>query len=121
MSATQTDTATTTREVAERYFGAVTDRDVDAMCACWKEGGIENIIGMTYAIAPDGVREFFEPMFAAFPDADFEVLEMTDRTTAAPCSGGCAPRSPARRSRASSRPARASRCSAATSCRSTTA
>jgi hydroxyacylglutathione hydrolase len=74
-----TDTSASTREVAERYFGAVTARDVEAMCACWKPGSPDNIIGMVEMIAPDGVRDFFNGLFAAFPDADFQVLDMTDQ------------------------------------------
>ena len=66
-----------TEKVARRYFAAVTARDVDAMAACWRPGGLDRLHGQADLVAPDDVRAWFEAMFAAVPDAVFEVLETT--------------------------------------------
>ncbi|HKG40250.1 MAG TPA: MBL fold metallo-hydrolase [Conexibacter sp.] len=66
-----------TEEVARRYFAAVAARDVDAMVACWRGGGLDRLHGQADLIAPDGVRAWFEEMFAAIPDAAFEVVQTT--------------------------------------------
>ena len=68
---------TATEEVARRYFAAVTARDVDAMVACWRPGGLDRLHGQADLIAPDGVRAWFEELFAAVPDAAFEVVQTT--------------------------------------------
>lgn len=68
-------------EIAKRYFQAAADRDVDAMAACWAEGGIERFVGQQELIAPEGVREYFSELFAAFPDFSFEVLDLTTART----------------------------------------
>ena len=67
------DTETTTR----RYFDALAARDLDAAVACWAPGGREVLHGMADVEAPAGVRAFFAEMFAAVPDARFEVLDTT--------------------------------------------
>ncbi|MEA2170566.1 MAG: hypothetical protein QOF76_3866 [Solirubrobacteraceae bacterium] len=63
--------------VAQRYFEATGARDVDAMVACWADGGRENIRDQADLLAPQGVREFFTAMFTAFPDMRFEVVHIT--------------------------------------------
>ncbi|HWE58880.1 MAG TPA: ester cyclase [Solirubrobacteraceae bacterium] len=63
--------------IARRYFDALSQRDVDAAVACWKPGGLERLIGQGELTAPDGVREYFTGLFAAFPDFTFEVLDTT--------------------------------------------
>jgi steroid delta-isomerase-like uncharacterized protein len=68
-------------EIAKRYFQAAADRDVDAMVACWAPGGLERFVGQQELIAPEGVREYFTDLFAAFPDFGFEVLETTASRT----------------------------------------
>lgn len=71
-------------EIAKRYFQAVAERDVEAMVACWAPGGIDRFVGQQEVTAPDGVREYFTALFAAFPDFRFEVLDTTaSRTRAA--------------------------------------
>ncbi len=67
----------TTEEVARRYFAAVAARDVDEMVACWRAGGVDRLHGQADLVAPDGVRAWFEELFAALPDCAFEVLETT--------------------------------------------
>ncbi|HMJ03741.1 MAG TPA: nuclear transport factor 2 family protein [Conexibacter sp.] len=69
------DTAPET--VARRYFDAVAARNVDAMVACWKPGGLDRLHGQADMIAPEGVRAWFEELFAALPDARMEVLSTT--------------------------------------------
>ena len=63
--------------IAKRYFDALTKRDIDAAVACWKPGGLERLIGQGELVAPEGVREYFTELFAAFPDFTFEVIDTT--------------------------------------------
>jgi hydroxyacylglutathione hydrolase len=64
-------------EVAKRYFAALAEQDLDAALACWAPGGIDRFVGQAELTAPDGIREYFTSLFAAFPDFTFEVLEVT--------------------------------------------
>jgi hydroxyacylglutathione hydrolase len=64
-------------QVARRYFAAVAARDVEAMVACWRAGGVDRLHGQADLVAPDGVRAWFEELFAAVPDARMEVLATT--------------------------------------------
>lgn len=73
--AAQTDAAP--EAVARRYFAAVAARDVDAMVACWRPGGLDRLHGQADLIAPEGVRAWFQALFAAVPDAAMEVLSTT--------------------------------------------
>lgn len=64
-------------KVARTYFDAVAARDIDAMAACWKAGGIENIAPLGRPLSvPGEMRAFFEETFAAMPDMRFEVLDV---------------------------------------------
>jgi glyoxylase-like metal-dependent hydrolase (beta-lactamase superfamily II)/ketosteroid isomerase-like protein len=63
-------------KVARAYFDAVGRRDIDAMAACWAPGGIENIVPVGELTVPDGMRAFFEELFAALPDTRMEVLDL---------------------------------------------
>ena len=63
--------------IAKRYFDALAKREVDAAVACWKPGGLERLIGQGELVAPDGVRDYFTELFAAFPDFAFEVIDTT--------------------------------------------
>jgi glyoxylase-like metal-dependent hydrolase (beta-lactamase superfamily II)/predicted ester cyclase len=62
---------------ALRYFDAVAARDVDAMVACWRPGTLDRLHGQADLVAPDGIRAYFTELFAALPDAHFEVLATT--------------------------------------------
>jgi steroid delta-isomerase-like uncharacterized protein len=62
--------------IAQSYFSAVDARDVDAMVACWAEGGLDRIAPIGELRAPDGVRAFFGELFAAVPDSRLEVLDV---------------------------------------------
>src|SRR5690242_18027387 len=67
----------TPTEIAKRYFAAVGERDLDGPTACWAPGGIDRFVGQQELIAPDGVREYFASLFAAFPDFSMKVLDTT--------------------------------------------
>jgi steroid delta-isomerase-like uncharacterized protein len=62
--------------IAQSYFSAADARDVDAMAECWAEGGLERIGPVGELQAPEGVRAFFNELFAAVPDSRLEVLDV---------------------------------------------
>ncbi len=64
-------------EIAERYFQALNDHDLNAAAACWASGGIDGFVGQQDLIAPEGVREYFGALFSALPDFSLEVLDTT--------------------------------------------
>ena len=66
-----------TSEIAKRYFAALAAHDLDAATACWRPGAIDRLVGAQELIAPDGIRQYFSTLFAAFPDFAIEVVEMT--------------------------------------------
>ena len=65
-----------TEEIARGYFEAVSNRDPDAMVSFWEPGTIDRLVGIADLRAPEGIRDWFGEMFAAFPDFDFQVTEM---------------------------------------------
>jgi glyoxylase-like metal-dependent hydrolase (beta-lactamase superfamily II)/predicted ester cyclase len=66
-----------TGAVAKRYFAALAAHDLDVAMACWTPGAVDRLVGTEDHIAPDGVRRYFEEVFAAFPDFTLEVVELT--------------------------------------------
>jgi steroid delta-isomerase-like uncharacterized protein len=64
-------------EIAKRYFRALDDHDLDTAVACWAPGALERLVGQQDLIAPEGVRQYFGGLIAAFPDFTLEVLETT--------------------------------------------
>lgn len=63
-------------DVVRKYFDAADNRDVDAMMDCWAPaGGIEQIAAIGELRVPEELRVFFEGLFKAVPDSDFEVLD----------------------------------------------
>lgn len=66
-----------TSEVAKRYFAALSAHDIDGALECWAPGGVDRFVGAQELVAPDGVRDYFNDLFAAFPDFAFEVLDTT--------------------------------------------
>ena len=76
MSTADQATQEDVRQVAETYFGATIRRDLDAMEACWKPGGSEHIIGLGELRVPDEYRAYFQELFDALPDFQYEVLKM---------------------------------------------
>ena len=61
------------RQVAQRYFDALASRDAGGAAACWAPDGVDRLIGHSVAHGPEGVRAFFDGLFAAVPDWAFEV------------------------------------------------
>jgi glyoxylase-like metal-dependent hydrolase (beta-lactamase superfamily II)/predicted ester cyclase len=64
--------------VVSDYFDALARRDVEAMAALWAPDGVDHIASEVDAVGPNGVREYFTSLFAAFPD-----LAVTVRSTVA--------------------------------------
>ncbi len=64
-------------DIAKRYFTALSAHDLDAAVACWAPGSIDRFVGGEELVAPEGIREYFDALFAAFPDFGFEILELT--------------------------------------------
>lgn len=67
----------TTAEIAKRYFDALSGHDPDAAVAVWAPGGVDRFVGQQELTAPDGIREYFSELFAAFPDFALEVVDLT--------------------------------------------
>lgn len=59
--------------IARAYLEAIGRQDLDAACALWRPGGIDRLIGMAELRAPEGVRDYFGTLFAAFPDFKLEI------------------------------------------------
>jgi hydroxyacylglutathione hydrolase len=66
-----------TADTVKRVFAALAAQDVEAMVACWEPGGVHRAVGSHEIAAPDGVRQYFNELFLAFPDLAFEIVEMT--------------------------------------------
>ena len=66
-----------TERVADAYFAAISDHDVEAAVAMWRPGGRENVRGQVDALAPDGVRDFLNGIIGPFPDLVFTIVEKT--------------------------------------------
>jgi len=66
-----------TSDIAKRYFAALAAHDLDGATACWKPGSVDRLVGAQELVAPDGIRAYFSELFAAFPDFELEVLELT--------------------------------------------
>ena len=63
-------------DVARRYFEAIAANDLDAALAMWAPGGVERIVGQPELTAPDGVRELQLELRGAFPDLNWQVLDV---------------------------------------------
>ena len=68
--------ATPAVDVALRYFTAIGRQDLDAALECWKEGGIDHLAPVGEVRAPEGIRQYFGNLFAAFPDFTYEVRDV---------------------------------------------
>jgi glyoxylase-like metal-dependent hydrolase (beta-lactamase superfamily II)/predicted ester cyclase len=60
-------------KIARTYFEALAARDLDAMIACWKSGGVDNIASVGTLSVPDGMKAFFSEVFTAMPDQELEI------------------------------------------------
>jgi predicted ester cyclase len=64
-------------DVARAYFGAVARQDLDGMAACWEPGSLDVIHGLAEMTVPGDLRTWFGELFTAFPDFNFEILDVT--------------------------------------------
>jgi hydroxyacylglutathione hydrolase len=64
-------------DVATRYFESLAAHDIDSAVANWAPGGVERIVGQREMTAPADVRAFLGELFGAFPDLEYELLEVT--------------------------------------------
>jgi hydroxyacylglutathione hydrolase len=70
-----------TSEIARAYFDALASHDLDAAIALWKPGAVDRLIGERDLVAPDGIRDYFSALFAAFPDFRVQILDLTTART----------------------------------------
>jgi predicted ester cyclase len=65
------------KTLVREYFAGLAEQDLDRAVAVWKPGGIDTLHGMAELRAPEGIHQFFSDLFAAFPDWEFEIVELT--------------------------------------------
>jgi steroid delta-isomerase-like uncharacterized protein len=51
------------------YFEAMDRRDAGAMASFWREDGVEDIVPVGMLRGPDELRDYFQSLFDALPDA----------------------------------------------------
>jgi predicted ester cyclase len=73
---TTTEKKKTTEDLAREYFAGAANRDVEEMISHWAPGGVAYIYGIAELHPPEGYRDYFGNLFAAFPDFQFEVVEV---------------------------------------------
>jgi len=72
------DAATTEAQaLALTYFAAVAARDSAGMAACWADDGVDHIFGFADLRGPRAVADYFDELFAAFPDLEMSVVSTT--------------------------------------------
>jgi hydroxyacylglutathione hydrolase len=64
-------------EIAKSYFAALNAHDLDRATALWAPDAVDRLVGGVELKGPDGVRQYFSALFAAFPDFSLDVLECT--------------------------------------------
>jgi len=64
------------KKIVGEYFEALARQDVDGAAAMWRDGSIDRLHGIAELRAPADVRAYFSELFGAFPDWQFEVLEL---------------------------------------------
>ena len=75
----------TTAQIARAYFGAVAAKDLDAASALWKPGARDHLHGLAELTAPNEIKAYFTGLFSAFPDFEFEILELAASGKNAAC------------------------------------
>ena len=75
----------TAGKLAKAYFGAIADRDLDLAVSLWKPGGRDLIHGIADLKAPNDIPAFFNGLYSAFPDYEFEILELAASGKTAAC------------------------------------
>jgi glyoxylase-like metal-dependent hydrolase (beta-lactamase superfamily II)/predicted ester cyclase len=68
---------TSTADIVRHYFAALSAHDLDAAAECWAPGGIDRLVGAQELTAPHGIKEYFGALLGAFPDFEFEIIELT--------------------------------------------
>src|SRR6266511_1406046 len=63
-------------EKARSYFEAMDNRDAAAMAAHWREDGVEDAVPVGLLRGRGELRDFFDSMFAAMPDARTTVTRL---------------------------------------------
>lgn len=71
-----TSESTDVAGVARAYFEAIRRRDLDAMEAFYEQGGTGEIHGLVQLRVPGTYRAWFGGLFQAFPDFEFEILDV---------------------------------------------
>jgi steroid delta-isomerase-like uncharacterized protein len=64
------------KTIAREYFEAVDRHDLDAMANSYKRGGKGRIHGVVELTVPDSYRNWFGNLFRAFPDFEFEIVDI---------------------------------------------
>jgi steroid delta-isomerase-like uncharacterized protein len=64
-------------ELVRSYFDAIAARDPKAIAAHWSEDGIDDFVPVGIMRGPSEVRRYFEELFAAFPDLELSVEQVT--------------------------------------------
>jgi steroid delta-isomerase-like uncharacterized protein len=77
MARAATKTAATTEDVARTYFEAHERKDLDTVASMWEPGGEARIVGVADLVAPDGLRDYFSGLYAAFPDFQLRIVSIT--------------------------------------------
>jgi hydroxyacylglutathione hydrolase len=71
------DETTDAERIGRAYFAAHERCDIDAVAELWEPGGVGRIVGLVDLVAPDGIRDFFAELYAAFPDFSLRALDVT--------------------------------------------
>lgn len=64
------------KTVAREYFEAIGRQDLDAMVSSYRSGGAGRIHGVVELTVPDSYRQWFGNLFRAFPDLEFEIVDI---------------------------------------------
>ena len=75
----------TTAQISKAYFTAIAERDLDTATSLWKPGSTDRLHGLADLTAPHGIREYFEGLWSAFGDFDFQILELAASGKNAAC------------------------------------
>lgn len=77
------ETSRTPADVAKDSFDGLLVKDVDELLTYYADDAVEDLIAGETLTGHQGIRRFFEELFAAFPDFDAEVERIVaDDTTA---------------------------------------
>ena len=77
MALAEQEETTEAGQVGRAYFEAHSRQDLDTVTSLWEPGGIGRIHGLTELVAPQGIRDFFGEIYAAFPDFALRIRDVT--------------------------------------------